>query len=436
MGRTKHDTINQDLLYKLLANKCSSGPNIKTPSTPAYGNLEAPDICQEERSEVEEDKETEEIVCWQTFFVVAPFYCAYAALFGLQHHVKTRLGIKDNNSEPSVEFGLAISLQYVFNLMFRFLHAIVFSRCSSRHRVFIAMSLMAVAQLLLAGPVMWLNCFGLHGVMLAYSLGGVAIGTFEPNFLSSITPLGNETKRRAILGIPVGVSSLLIGGFFLMGPPLLFSAEAIFCIAALGLIAGMGVMAKVVPDAGTPYAEAEGLRSLVSDARQYRLWWPYIWSRALVYMVDMCVLASFSPGVWLYIYDKATMELYPGVVIATDSFFAIFNTLNMLGGLTGRWLSYHIKPWHPVRYLCFTALGVSLMLLRTPLVAPLSIYLVMLGDGLIYGTIIKHIDEQVPREFNLVSISYWCVNGDVGAIIGTNLIRIIRDVIVGHRVLV
>ena len=43
----------------------------------------------------------------------------------------------------------------------------------------------------------------LFWVFLAYGLGGVGIGTFESNLLSTIAPLGKETKLFAIIGIPV-----------------------------------------------------------------------------------------------------------------------------------------------------------------------------------------------------------------------------------------
>lgn len=99
-----------------------------------------------------------------------------------------------------------------------------------------------------------LSCFN----FMAWTLQ--AIGSFESNLLNCLTPFGHRTKRLAILGdelrifktqhlkmsmksyvesclmchrikqsqwvpgglwgIPLGVNSILIGGFFIMGPPL------------------------------------------------------------------------------------------------------------------------------------------------------------------------------------------------------------------------
>eukprot|EP00931_Biecheleriopsis_adriatica_P086518 TRINITY_DN61179_c0_g1_i1.p1 TRINITY_DN61179_c0_g1~~TRINITY_DN61179_c0_g1_i1.p1 ORF type:complete len:393 (+),score=51.60 TRINITY_DN61179_c0_g1_i1:61-1239(+) len=369
---------------------------------------------------------------WETFFVAFPLYCAYATLFGFQHQVKHRLGIEDDSSDSSVIFGFIVSLQYVFNLIFRIMHGVLFASMNSRQRVFAAMVCMIGSMLLLAGPIMTYGC-GLTTMCLAYVLGGVAVGTFEPNFLASIACLGGETKRIAILGIPVGISSILIGGFFCIGPPLDIPAHAVYAFAAAGLLLGMIVLASVpyLPEA----QEATGWERLRSDAKEFRRWLPRLWSFSLVFLLDMLTIASSSPGVWLYIYDQDTVTVMSGkseITIATDTFFAIFNCFNMLGSIAGRWLSYLTERRHPVVYSVFSAIGIVLMLMRLPLLLPLSTFFVMLGDGMIYGTVARHIDENIPKEFNLISTSYWCLNGDIGAIVGTNLITFLRALWAGR----
>jgi len=149
--------------------------------------------------------------------------------------------------------------------------------------------------------------------------------------------------------------------------------------------------------------------------------------------VDMFALSCFSPGVALFIYNGASVDVLPGrLVMPTETFFALYNTTNMLGGLLGRCLSYRLKPRHPVCYGIFTILGVTLLLSRVPALAPLSTFFVMLGDGLIYGTISRHVDTHVPKEFNLTAISYWLFVGDFGSVAGSNMISYIRDWVVGN----
>ena len=53
-------------------------------------------------------------------------------------------------------------------------------------------------------------------VYISYALGGVAIGSFESNLLSVITPLGPQTKVWAIIGLPLGFTCVSVGGFILM----------------------------------------------------------------------------------------------------------------------------------------------------------------------------------------------------------------------------
>jgi len=365
---------------------------------------------------------------WEGFFVVLPLYFAYAALFGLQHDVKTRLEIKDDDSDASDLFGFAISCLYIFNLLFRLLHGIVFARLGCRGRVLAAVGIMTLAMLLLAKPQMPSGSEGIFWVMATYSLGGAAIGTFEPNFLSCIAPMGPQCKSTAILGIPVGISCVLIGGFFVMGPPLKVPSVAIYLGVAGVLLFGMGVALRLPAPGVTDGADAPSLRKFATDVGHFRQWMPLTWSHMLAYCIDMFALAAFSPGVALYIYDQATVTIIPGVTVATDTFFAGFNSANMLGSLLGRWLSYRVEARHPLIYAVFTVAGATLMLMRVPLLVPLSTFLTMLGDGLIYGSTTRHIDAKVPREFNLVATSCWCLLGDMGAIAGTNLLVFFKSV--------
>jgi hypothetical protein len=304
---------------------------------------------------------------------------------------------------------------------------------SARKRVFAAMTFMMIAMLILSVVIMILEQHHIGFVILAYSCGGVAIGTFECNFLSCITPLGHGTKHRAIVAIPVGIASVLIGGFFTMGPPFHVPVAAIYITVAFMLFFGMLVMAKRIPDVPLEKgARQASLGSFVSDLKQFRKWLPQIWHYPLAGTIDMFTLSCFSPGVLLYIYDGKTVELAPGFAIPTDSFMAIFNLFNMMGGLTGRAISYRMKPRHPIVYTVVNIAGVALCLTRIPLLAPIGTFLVMMGDGFIYGALAKHIDMNVPKEFNLTAFSFRFVMSDIGSVVGSNSISFVRDLVVGN----
>ena len=375
-------------------------------------------------------------VYWEAFFVVVPIFSGYAALFGLQHEIKVRFGIHDNSSSASHDFSFACSFLYIFNFIFRFAHNIVFGCMGARGRTFVAMGSMVAAMLVIAVLIMLLESYHLGWVVLAYCLGGMSIGSFESNFLSCLTPFGHRSKHLAITGIPVGISLLLVGGFFVMGAPLQVPATALYFAVAVGACCGMIVIAVRFPNltngAAVDRTAQPGFRKFRGDVKQFRRWLPQLWTYPVATMIDMFVISAGSPGVALYIYDKATVTLAQGWVLQTTSFFAIFNVCNMLGGLTGRWLSYRVHPRHPVLYTVFSAVGVVLLLVKVPLLAFPSTFLVMLGDGLIYGSISRHIDTNIPQEFNLVALSFWLFVGDIGSVTGSNLISYIRDWVVGN----
>jgi len=164
---------------------------------------------------------------------------------------------------------------------------------------------------------------------------------------------------------------------------------------------------------------------------QWRQWLPLVWHLPLASVIDMFVLAAFSPGVALYIWDEQTVSLWPGVVFPTHTFFAMYNVFYMFGGLCGRILSYRIKARHPLVFATLSIAGALMLLTKVPLLAPLSIFTVQMGDGLIYGSIARRIDEKVPKQFNLIAISFWLFVGDFGSVAGSNLISFIRLWVVG-----
>mmetsp|Transcript_3739 Transcript_3739/g.13838 ORF Transcript_3739/g.13838 Transcript_3739/m.13838 type:complete len:511 (-) Transcript_3739:113-1645(-) len=380
-------------------------------------------------------------VYWEVFFVVFPMFCGYAALFGMQHHVKTKLGIQDDNSEKSYEFGFAVSTVYLSNLLIRFGHSFLFCCIPPRGRVFISMGLMIASVLVIAGPIFIFDSCHMYWVVIAYFLGGMGIGSFESNMLGCLTPFGHRTKHVAITAIPAGVNAVLIGGFFAMGPPFNAPPVLVYLAVASSILCGMVVMSLRIPRGSacrTPSSDNMaplssqgrfGRGKLWSDLRLFRAWLPQLWHHALASTVNLFALSAFCPGVMLYVYNTDTVALAPGVVVKTDSFMALVNAGNLLGGLTGRWLSYRLTPRHPMLYGCFSAAGICLILQWQPCLAPLGTFLVLMGDGLIYGSISRFIDASIPQEFNVIAISAWLFIGDLGSILGSSLTNSIRNVV-------
>jgi hypothetical protein len=387
-----------------------------------------------------------ERVYWESFFVVFPFFCGYATLFGFQHAVKWRLGIGDDGSDDSYAFGVAISMLYLFALLARLTNALIDPRhLAKRTRVLLSMGTMMLAQLVLL-LIMTKGTPHLSLVGLAYSLGGMALGFFESSFLSYLAPLGHQTKRIAITAVPIGIATILVGGFLMMSSPLGVYPSRFYALNICGLLAGIVILCKRVPDkssaGSSPLASPRMMLDLaVANAagssspsievnkRGLRLlvWLPQFWHYPIATVINMLCLAAFCPGVVLFMYDGDSVDLAAGYIVKTDSFLAIFNTFSMLGGIVGRWLSYRVRYRHPLVYNSMNFIGVALILLKWPLVAPIGVLFVQLGDGLIYGSISRHIDTRLQKEFNLAAISYWLVLGDIGSFAGTNLIAYIKE---------
>jgi len=371
-------------------------------------------------------------VYWEAAFVVLPMFCGYASLFGLQHHLKRSLGIRDDGSDASFIFSFAVTAVYVGNLTARFGHSFVFCCISPRQRVFWAMGAMLCSMLIIAVFIIILKVHSLSLVVLAYCLGGLAIGTFESNILGCLTPLGHRTKHIAIVAIPGGVAGVMIGGFCIMGPPFDVSPHTVYLCVAAFIATGILIMSFCIPNLSLHMMEPTSkLQQFRDDLRHWRQWLPRVWHYALASTVDMFTLAGFAPGLLLYVYNERTVELLSGWHVETDIFFAVVNLGNLLGGVVGRSISYRLTPRHPLLYCLINLTGILMLLSFTPLLAPLGTFLVLLGDGLIYGTISKHIDSTFPTEFNLVAISMWLFIGDFGACLGSCSTNFLRTLIVG-----
>lgn len=69
-------------------------------------------------------------------------------------------------------------------------HNVVFAPLIPRHRVYVSFICMCGSMTMIGVLIFILRLNHMVIIFLAYSLGGVAIGTFESNLLSAISPLG------------------------------------------------------------------------------------------------------------------------------------------------------------------------------------------------------------------------------------------------------
>ena len=141
--------------------------------------------------------ESPQIVYREVILVTIAVFMGYASLVVVQKKLYDQFEKNNGGNLSNVEeqyFEHGTSLVYFGNLCFRLLHNIVFSKLTPRHRVVLSLVLVAVSMSTLVAFYFVFLSQWVGWVYLAYLCGGVAIGSFESNLLSTITPLGSDTK--------------------------------------------------------------------------------------------------------------------------------------------------------------------------------------------------------------------------------------------------
>lgn len=360
---------------------------------------------------------------WEASCVVLPVFMGYAALFALQHKVKDAYGIADDMSPLSRAFTASTSLLYLGNLTFRLGHTLFARWLSPRGRVYLSLGCMATAMFCLGFMVFVVGSTWIGWVPCAYGLGGVSVGTFEANLLATLSPLPGA-KLYAVTAIPVGITLVTVGGFFVLslGVPV----EAIYCCVAFACVLGAGLVRTRIPDTTL---ELKGHQSLRTNVVAWKEWLPLIITLPWAFSIDMFCVSTFSPGVLLYVYDKPSVVLF-GRVISTDVFFALYNTATFFGGFIGRTGGYHMRPVHPLAFTCISGTAVALIFTGRTELQLLAGFFCLLADGFIYAQTCRAIDGRVPHEFAVMAMSVWLFVGDIGSVLGSNLILEVRRLLI------
>jgi hypothetical protein len=363
------------------------------------------------------------------FFTMFPMFMGYAAMVTMQDNIKNRLHIGDNGSSSSYEFSFATSLLYLGNLIFRLMHNVILAPARPRHRVGIAYLCMTLATGMLGVIYYLLDSKNIAYVYVAYLLGGVAIGTFESNLISVITPLGHQTKVWAQFGIPLGFNGVSVGAFLLFAlyPGDLHLQCGVYLFISLANLLGLIFFYIFIPDI-TFESSHKTLAVFVEDVKQFRSWAPKITCHAIALCVDMFAV-SFASAIQLYIYNVAHIPLYlhATATIPKNAFRAWFNCCSLLGDATGRKLAYSThRHYHPFYFLIATVAGVGMVLSKTALLAPFGMMAIMFANGSIYAHTTKYVDDVVQHQYNLISLSAWLFVGDIGSFSGSNVVNAVR----------
>jgi len=363
--------------------------------------------------------------------VTMAVFAGYACLFSLQHMLKVFLNIPDDDSEASHYFSFAITAMYISNLVFRLGQNVLLQWFTPRQRALLGLCAMTLSMAVLGGYVLRQENREMSAVLTAYVLGGFAIGTFETNFSVLLAALGSKTKIYGISGIPIGIFIVIVPGFVLItaGLPVmyLYASVGIFLIVA-GTLLACGLRYVDHYDGGESRF-SNNIQSAAAPESSAYAWIAPVVSVGIVFAVNMLFVSAFSPGVLLYLYNGPSVDLVSASV-PTGYFFATFSSFGFLSDVLSRKCIYSKKPdHHPVRYLLFTGLGVSLLLSKTPLLAPIATSLVFFANGSIYAQSCRKLDELlvINPSALLVANSVFFFLGDCGSVVGALLIPFIRD---------
>jgi len=365
-------------------------------------------------------KEVKEKTYYECFFIVMPLFCGYACLFALQHEIKQVYNIADNNSELSHLYGIAASLVYVGNLIFRLGHNFFFWFMEPRTRVIVSMVSMTCSMLIICLIFFAFSHPSLAWVFVAYAFGGIAIGTFESNILSTIAPLGKSTKLWAIIAIPVGILSITVGGFALLQagvhPGFIYLGVLIFLLFGLLLYIFRIYRLNLISNAIT-------IREFFHQLKQWRQWLPMIKWHSLALMIDMLCVSLFSPGVMLYIYDQKYVNFpwFHGK-LQKDWLFVIYDASFFIGDTLSRKIFYPVRIILPFFFLAFAAAGIGCALSNISFLVPFCGLFVSFCNGSIYAQANRNIDANVDKRYSLIAFSFWLFIGDIGSVVGSNLI--------------
>ncbi len=160
-------------------------------------------------------------------------------------------------------------------------------------------------------------------------------------------------------------------------------------------------------------------------------------------MPDCMFCVSLFTGLVLYIYDGNYVQLFPNCDIVMDKnwYFVVFNLCSMMGDTLGRKTAYVVGKKtvffgkYPFVLLVFSLFGTILCTFKYGSLCAIGISLIMFGNGILYGSTTKHIDKCIDKQYNLIALSMWLFVGDIGSVIGSNLIEPIKLIICKHPTL-
>jgi len=408
----------------------------------------------------------------RTMLITLAMFCGYAATVVMQHELQAHLKIpSDPNSPEKKAFTIAVTCQYLGNLIFRLGHNLFWCLHASQ-RVMLAQVAMMFSMLLLLSLFYFpLDSFALLSpvtlVIVAYLLSGLAIGTFEANCMASLAPLGPQTKLWAVVGLPLGFNLISVGGMaaLSLGMPRwgvylfvlvtnLFGLFLYRCglpsvvhkkpkpraLMVLPVGADGVVTAAFESDPsglveGEPRRPRGAVREAISGLCRYL---PHVFFHSVSLMIAMFGVASCT-GISTNIFTAKKVPLFyddgKSFLVDQHVFLATQNFFVFLGDSVSRKVAYMLPKHRATKsiflqlrllffFIFFTAFGLFLLFQKMGSLAIAGSFLIFWGNGSVYATTTRWVDARLAAEFHVKALSFWLFVGDLGSVTGSSLIDV------------
>jgi hypothetical protein len=218
----------------------------------------------------------------------------------------------------------------------------------------------------------------------------------------------------------LGYNGISIGAFllFTLAPTSAAMQGGVLAFVFACNIAAVLLFKFSIPDVQFEASEDTFKTFLGNIVRHFREWLPAVWPYLVCMFVNMFGVILMT-GVVLYIFDGDDVPLWPGhnaPTLPTNTFQALYNVCSFLGDFSSRRFVYKKqRTFHPALLLLLIAAGLGLGLCRVAILAWVGMFLVMFANGALYAATMRHVDANVPRQFNLTIFSLWLFVGDCGS---------------------
>jgi hypothetical protein len=342
---------------------------------------------------------------------------AFASLFAMQQELKSSLGIPDDKSTNSINFGHAISALYISNLIFGLLNG-VFSKIARLKTRIIFGCVFLICSMLCNMIASTMDYKAIPLVGVAYGLGGLGFGLFEPSIVAYVIPWGKKYYDTMMFCFPIGINAVSIGGFYVLSK---IPGEVTLRYIYITIIV-MLVVTIISICFTESIAHEDNPKSLV---KKPMTWLGPVFTKIFALCPQWASLALFAPGSMVYIFDKKTVTLWPdGYVINKHTYFAINAGCLCAGSLIGKYIatrsSEPITPWKFIWIGLPIVYGLNIFVtIHVPLFCWVASFIIFFVNGSIYNHTGKWIEKLLDLKYHTVATSTWVSFGHVGSVISS-----------------